>query len=218
VATLVELKRRALRLIGEPEASDLIPVGGARVGADLLLEAICAGLDAILPWVSQSKVATLTGDGERVEFDLPTDLYRIESVYDAKSKEFIPMARMIPRQPWADVTVDMGYLEYPDQHITFSRALSTDGGTIYYSALWTKPTADDSPISAPLIAHTGIVLFATAYCLLSLATQVATIRPYNTRTDSGTPEDNPIKDMADYYQKWFETEMNRHPAKMRGQQ
>lgn len=217
MATLADLKRRVLNLISDIEVAGSNPVAGAQFSATLLLEAVNAGLDAILPWVSKSGVATLTGDGVLTEFSLPTDLYRIEAVWDGLYKNFVPIVKMSPDMQWSDILMDLCCMDYPEGKITFSYALSTSGGKLYYAATWTKPEVDDDDILSPEVTHTAICLFAASYCMLNTATQAAILNAFKQKVDSGTPEDNPAKTMSDYFLRRFEVEMNRHPAKDRGQ-
>lgn len=217
MATLADLKRRVLNLISDIEVANSDPIAGAQFSAALLLEAIDAGLDAILPWVSKSSVATLTGNAVLTEFPLPTDLYRIEAVWDGLYYSFIPIVKMSPGVQWSDSISELTCMDYPEGKITFSYALSTSGGKVYYAATWTKPELDDDDISAPEVTHTAICLFAASYCMLNKANQAAILNAFKTRVDSGSPEDNPAKTMSDYFLRRFELEMNRHPAKDRGQ-
>ena len=111
----------------------------------------------------------------------------------------------------------MDFLEFPEGKITFSKAPSTDGIKLYYAAVWNKPADDTDVIDVPDVYLTAVSLYAAAYSLLNKATSAAQIRQYNTKTDSGTPEQNPSQRQADYLLKWFETEMNRHPVDIKGQ-
>lgn len=216
MATLENLKTQVLRLLGDTmEAGP--PVAGKQYEASLLTEGINAGIDAILPWVPEAKVADLVGDGSTVAFDLPASLYRIEAVWDGLSKIFLEEAQFAPMVDWANSSLsDTTWIEYPQGKITFSRGISSSDAKIYYAGVWDKLSADADVAEPPAITHYAICLFAAGYCLQPKGVAAANIRQYNTKVDSGTPFHNPMNDQTKFMLERFEVEMSRHPAHDKG--
>ena len=218
MSTLADVKLRTLNILGDTKKTDSDPIEGNQYGSTLLLDGACAGADAILAWISKTSVGTLVCDGEETEFDLPADLYRLDGVWDVNSKVFLSMQRVMAGDTWANTSFsDTSFMEWPEGKITFSKAPSTDGIKLYYAAVWGKPDKDTDVIDVPDVYLTAIALYAAAYSLLNKATAASLIRQYNTKTDSGNPEQNPAQRQADYLLKWFESEMNRHPVDLKGQ-
>jgi hypothetical protein len=216
MTTLADLKRQIIHLLGDVEDAGANPVAGKQYSASLLLEGVCAGVDAILPWIPKALEALLTGDGTTQAYALPAGLYRIEAVYDQQANILMPEGMLAAGNAWGSLT-EQRWLEYPGGFITFMKPLASPGARLYYTGMWTKPALDADAIEPPAITHIGIVLFAASYCLLSKASASANIRQYNTKVDSGVPIHNPEAEMSTYFLRRFEAEMNRHPARAKGQ-
>lgn len=188
-----------------------------RVSDDQLDDSIAAGLVAILPWVYKIKADDLEGDGELFDFDLPSDFYRVVSVYDETSGYFIGQARMLPG------TGAGGDLETNNDWIVLNTVLSfanepAGDVKLTYGAYWDIPEADDDELDPPPWTHPLLVLRGASHVLTAEATDTANVRQWNLQVDSGNPLQNPIKEMATYYLDLFMKEMNQHPASYKGQQ
>lgn len=206
--TLNSLRVRILRMLGDPD--------GVTYTNDLLLDAIGAAFDAILPWVPKTAISTITGDGSAVSFALPSDCYQITAIEIQSTGEIIWPAVLSPgvfRGALLSTTND--WIEYPAGFITFSKIPDTDVVyNLYYQAYWTKPTATTlgtTVLQPPDFSMVGVVLYATAYAILPAAVSIAEVRNWLSRQDLGTPEHNPMQKTADYLLKLFAQEMNRHP-------
>jgi hypothetical protein len=211
--TLGELKSIVIRLLADevdPDVTDTVT--GKVTPALLLKDSIRAGLKAILPWAWKSKTATIASATEVLE--LPSDIYRIEGVYDEDGEAYLN--ELVMSAGYARAS-DSGnaWLEYPDGYLTFLTELS-DGGTLYYSAQWAEPTLDEEVIEAPATCIPGIAFYAASYCLLPKALSTGTLGQYKMKVDSGVPTDNPILDMSNAFMKRFELEMSRIAGKSRG--
>jgi hypothetical protein len=216
MTTLAELKRQIIHLLGDVEDAGANPTAGKQYSASLLLEGVCAGLDAILPWVPKAHDTLLSGDGVTQAFALPAGLYRVEAVYDLQASLLVSGGLLTAGNTWGPLA-EQSWMEYPEGYLTFMKPLLSSGARLYYSSLWAKPALDADAIEPPAITHIGIVLFAASYCLLSKASASANIRQYNTKVDSGVPVHNPEAEMSTYFLRRFEAEMNRHPARAKGQ-
>ena len=211
MATLSELRARILRLLDDPE--------GAGYSDDLLLNAISAALDAILPWAPKTSISSITGDGTTKAFPLPTDLYEIEALVDESTGEVLPRSVLAPGLLLGvNSRNNNDWLEYPSGSISFSKAPSNGATyTLYYLAYHSKPTemSNDFTLSTPDFCIIGLALYAEAYALLPAAVGVAEIGSFKTRVDSGTPEHNPFQRAVTFIMEAFTREMNRHPKHQR---
>jgi len=220
MATLADLKKTLIYVLGDQiDNTDPVKLVGKQYkDNDVLVGGINAGIDAILPWVPKASVATLTTDGVVTEFDLPTDLYRIEAVWDATSKSFLSLRGLTPSVTWKDAADPLSYIEYPEGHLSFSYAPAAAGVNVYYGARWTKVVLDTDTITPPVITHYPLVLFAASHATLSKSSLASVTRQYISKTaDAGTPMDNPLLQISTYFRKLFDAEMSRHPARQRGQ-
>ena len=210
---LGELKSIVIRLLSDEVDPDIVTsVTGKTTSAALLRDSIHAGLKAILPWAW--KPQTFVIPATTTVLELPTDLYRVEGVYDDALASYLN--ELVMSAGYAQAS-DSGnaWLEYPDGYLTFLTELE-DGGTLYYSARWAEPTLDDEEIQAPAICTPGIAFYAASYCLLPKALSTGTLGQYKMKVDSGVPTDNPIMDMSNAFMKRFELEMSRIAGKSRG--
>lgn len=207
-----DLKEAVVRLLGDTVVTTDNVLGGRDSKPELLQDAIHAGLLAILPYVWKS--ATYTIPEGSTEIDLPTDLYHVEGIYDEYQQAYLEESILTPGVPVASESGNM-WIEYPEGHIAFLAEV-TDGGTLYYAAYWTAPELDADIMEAPAVSLPGVAFYAASYCLLPRAVSGARIGQYDTRVDSGTPEDNPMMTMANHYMKRFELEMSRISSRTKG--
>lgn len=210
MATLQEIREKVLRILADPD--------GEQFETDLVNDGIVAALDAVLPWQFKRSVTTVEGDGNLVSFNLPTDLYRILTVHDGDSGIYIPKNILSAgRSPGDDLVSNQDWLEYPAGSITFANAPSVDVTmTIYYGAVWSKPTGDNDTLETPEFMNHALAFYAASYTLLNSATASANVRQFNINVDSGTPIMNPMRDMSTYFYERFKIEMSMMPAMERG--
>jgi len=202
------LRDKIYRMLDDPT--------GEGFSEDLLKDGIHAALDAILPWVPMRATVTLavtSGSNGNMEYALPDDCYGIEGVYDIDGVP-IRYARLDPEMYRGDASQEQDWIEYPIGHLLFSKEV-TDDLTVFYVAYWPKPTTSNSYIAVPNHLVTALSLYATAYSLIPGGISSATIRQFNQRVDSGTPEDNPLGTRVEKLLRLFEIEMNRYPPHLR---
>lgn len=220
--TLGEVKTKIIDLIGDTLAVDelygnpILPIRGGQTSASILLSSVEAALDAIASRIWKPSVFEVEGGVS--SFDLPEDLIDIEGVKDLTTGELLPQIALQVGAAYRN-----GWLLYPAKKITFANPLGLSGASIYYSAVWAKPRVDayvleidDVPLDAPIALTTAITFYATSYCLIERANEAAVLRQYNTKVDSGTPIDNPLKEMSDTLLQRFDIEMKRFPQKQKG--
>lgn len=213
MATFADLKKRALLLLKDTEKTENGVVFGEQTSAEILKAATIAALHAVASRVWKPAELTIAKDVTSV--DLPDDFIDVVGVYLADLGAFIPEVGMNSGDKYV-LGSGNAYVMFPDGKITFTNKVGTNGGKLYYSAMWTEPSDDTDEIEAPASTHHPIVLFIVSYVLAANAVASARIRQYNTRVDSGQPDDIPAKTMSEYFLKRFESELARIPVKTRG--
>ena len=212
--TFKQLQGRILRMVGDPN--------GAFYTSEIVMDAINAALDAILPWIPKLGISTITGDGATKTFDLPDDCYEVEAIVAQLTGEALSRVVFAPGVVFSELTsTENLWILAPDNQITFARAIGTDSPyDIRYLKTWSKitdTTQFDSAIEPPDWTVTGLTLYASAQLLIAASLDTSNLRQYNTKVDSGTPEDNPLQQSITYLLKLFHQEMNRHPKYQRAQ-
>jgi hypothetical protein len=207
MTTFADLNSRIRRILGD--------VDGSGYTDELIIDAISAALDAILPWTPKTLVSTITGDGAATTFTLPADVYEIEAIVDEEN-EVLPRAFLSPHQFIGEDSPNYNdWIEYPSGSVRFAKVIDLDDTyTVFYLAHWTKPTTAidfTNVLEAPAQSEMGICLYAAAYALLPAAVSASEIRQFGTKVDSGTPEQNPMQKTAMFLLEFFQKEMNRHP-------
>lgn len=206
---------------------------------ELIFDGLCLALDAIMPWVPNQKVVTLTS-GSGPEIALPDDCYYPEVVVDLEAGLVLERVTLSPGKgrPKAGESKSSAYdwMEYPRGYIHFSvtpetgqvaydeygQPIATSGSgrefSLYYQAYWSKPTSKDDDsfiLPMPSMALNGVLYWTCAHCVIPGAATSAQIRQFNTKVDSGVPTDNALENIAKFLRQLFVEEMNRLP-KYRG--
>lgn len=208
MATYSNLESRVARLLNDEEM--------ARVSAEMVYDGILSGHDAILPWVPKTALVTLTSGSNGFLFALPADCYSVQSVLIVETNVFVPKATLSPRSSWTQgIQTDNNWIDYPMGYLTFSEEIE-EGETIqvFYHAFWTKPSSPPAAafvIEVPTYAHQGMVYYAASQVMMQQATGSGGIRQFNTRVDSGTPEDNPLLVLSQRFLERFYQEMKMMP-------
>jgi len=210
-----DLRDRILRLLGNPDGEGIEP--------EIIVEAIAASHDAILPWVPKLAQTTIVGDGSSVAFDLPSNFYAVEAVIVNATGEILGRSVFTPNAYFGTNTqATNSWILLPTNHISFSKAPGTNVVyNLYYMATWNKPTIgvrDDDVLEPPDHLITAMSFYSTAYLLIPDSMSVSTgIAPYKTKVDSGNPEHNPIERSIMFMLNLFNQEMGRHPKYQRSQ-
>jgi hypothetical protein len=207
MATFEDIKNQVLLVLGEN------PDEEPGYHEDLLLDAVCGSLDAILPRVWKPSTDTITGGA--IQHQLPSDIFEIQAIWDDTLSMFLDPAVLAAGEPSASVSGN-GWYQFPHGHVSFYSELGDNGGTLMYAATWVKPAAESDTIESPAYSHLAMTYYAASYTLLSKATSAAELGAYRTRIDSGTPEHNPVRDISTYFLQRFEMEMERMPTITKG--
>lgn len=209
-----DFSARVLRLLKDPQ--------GNQHGVDLIYDGLVAAQAAILPWVPKMATSVLAIGVDGRLLTLPADLYAIQAVQEVASGVFLPKATMIPKTAQTQGSTLTDWLNYPDGYINiFPEQDEGDTFNLFYIAYWANP--EDSAdtyfeLECPSVCHQALVYYAASHCLIPRAASAAGIRQYNQRVDSGTPEDNPLKDMIEYLRNLFFQEMKLMPPYAKAQQ
>jgi hypothetical protein len=210
MTTYGDIRGKVLRVLGDPT--------GAVYSTDLVYDGVIAAHRAILPWVPKFSEYTYTSSGSS-SFALPSDVYRMEAVKDVGRGMFLPKIQMSPNIVNANLKNNT-WIEYPSGFLSFSDIVESGAQiTIYYQSYWIEPSSGSaSTIEVPLQSHTGLIYYACSHILLQKAVNSASLRQYNTKVDSGVPEDNPLKTMMEVFLNRFYQEMKLMPQFTRATQ
>jgi hypothetical protein len=206
MATVGNLRSRILFLLDDPSAEGYPD--------NVICDAINSAQDAILPWVPKLGITTIVGTGI-TNYILPVDFYEVQSILDANGQS-LNKATLSPDSYHGDSTeASNDWILYPTGYISFSKALvaGTDY-TFYYTARYTEvaiPLSPEAVVEPPGWTSAALSYFAASLLLVPQAVSAATIRQFNTRVDSGTPEQNPMQKSVTFLQSLFLMEMNRNP-------
>jgi hypothetical protein len=226
--TFADAKRKLLRLLEDetvveeitpadplavPPTLAVTQIRGAKYDAELLKDAVHAGLDAVLNRLWKSSKFSITTAGS--EFDAPTDLIEVEAVREVTLNVLLPRLNLTAGGIFTDRSGN-AWTNYPEGKITFANPILASSIEVFYSAAWAKPTLEADVFEVPAIAHTAVLLFSASYCLLSESAGAARLRQYNTRVDSGNPTDNPLENLSTLLLKRYEVEIQRIPQKQKG--
>lgn len=186
---------------------------------DLVYEATCNAIDAILPWIPRAAIATIIADGILDHFALPDDCYSVEAVQDVSSGTFVERDIIAPGKIRNRTGVGnkplFSWLEYPQGELLLSEVLDADSKIrVYYTAYFSRPSSKtdlDFVLNVPRFAIPGMVYFTCAHCLIAGSAASAEVRQWSTKTDSGKPVDNVLENTAKFYRQLFLEEMSRVP-------
>ena len=194
----------------------------ATYSADILQDAVNDALNAFA--ASHTGVASdyiITGDGTTYVFDLPDDMVESENagIYAVEFPEqgFIYEERYWHKVQWPSIersttSTPKAYVLWPVGKISFTQVPGTgDIVTLHYVAYYT--TVDDigDVIAIPRWATEAIKCYVCAVALSAAFAKSGNIRQWNTREDSGTPEDNPLLRLSEHYMERYWQILTQHP-------
>jgi hypothetical protein len=153
----------------------------------------------------------LVPDSETTLFDLPADMIEYDQVYGVKWDT--KWLNTTDTFAGGEHTKELTYYIWPTGQIQFSAAPVTGKTlTLYYSAYYPDLAADDDLVPAPTWSHEAIALYAAARLLETQAAKMALLGNFKQRTESGTPEDNPLLEVSKYYMKQYWSILGQRPA------
>jgi hypothetical protein len=207
MATVGNLRDRILRLVDDPS--------GIGYNDIAIRDALASAQDAILPWIPKLQTSTIVGTGAS-SYLLPTELYEVQSVVDVITGQSLNRATLSPNSYHGDtIEATNDWILYPSGYISFSKELAVGiNYTLYYTARYNElddPLNTLEVIEPPSWTIVALCYYAASILLVPEAVSASTIRQFNTRVDSGTPEHNPMQKSVTFLQNLFIQEMNRNP-------
>jgi len=170
----------------------------------------------------QRIVSPVTVDTGQRAIVVPSDLYRIEKLYDSEYEKW-----------WAPVVYDAGDIRYESDELkrywefggqVFLEAqvpYSSDRLSLYYWAYWpdvTYEVEDDDSITyrqgivyTPKWAELALVHLVAANCMMPLEMEASDINEWRLKVEAGTPLDNPRAQSGLYHLQWYHELLERFP-------
>jgi hypothetical protein len=193
---------------------------GRKYDSDLLMDAVNDALAAFA--ATHTGVLSdfeITGDGLSKTWDLPDDIVDEEGAKVVavhwKQNQWLTALEYWPGESWhsASVTTSsrpLGYVVYGTE-IRFSR-IPSDGQavTVHYVAHYPEVEDDDSAITVPRWAREAIKCYAAAVALEPASVKASNLGQYKDRTESGSPEDNPMYKQAEYFMRRYDYILSKH--------
>lgn len=213
MTTYAELKRHTLLLLDDDVKAGP-PLGGTDYSTTVLDFAVAAAYRAILPKVWKPSADDILAGA--TSHTLPSDVYEVQGILDISNGDFLPSFILSANSGYGAGTTGNRWILYPKGTVTFSNEIGSEGGTLYYAAQWALPTDDTDDIEPPDYAVTALVLYMASHLLLGSAASAGSLAQYKARVDSGTPEDNPLKDLSNLFLKRFDIEMSKLPMMEKG--
>ncbi len=154
----------------------------------------------------------------------PSDLLDLGPVHGLlyyQEKVFIPIERRAGKswfQPGSFPVVNA----LPDYYYVWNRAVCFLSPipvgatlTLSYWAYWPTLTADGDPLVCQIWMEEALQWALLWRCMSKPGVQTSLVRTWNTKQDSGAPEDNPPLVYAEYCRKQYERVLANHPPEDR---
>lgn len=153
---------------------------------------------------------TWQGDDQTTIFVLPTDMIgtpiknALVSHITSTKTDYISPYENQPETTWNYSTTNQRlrkvYWAYPSGCITLGFIpSSSEKLLLQYFRIWDVPKGDDDIMTIPQWLEAPVSYFIAAYAMQGDAVNAANIRQWNRKLDSGTPEDNPVRSMSEWY-------------------
>jgi len=181
-------------------------------------------LDLFALHTADAATASLTLNG-RV-YSLPVDIYDGTPIdqcitvkmigTDLKVKEVIDPVKYTIGM---DSIFGRGFYTFPERtlNLTFDPSFSGTLSIDYYK-YWFAPQVGIDVLTIPKWAVSAVSYLTGAYVISSYALTSASIRQYNTKNDSGNPEQNPIKEQQKWWINTYEELLAKHEPQHRHNQ
>ena len=176
---------------------------------DNILTAVNGALRAFCSHTAFTNIYRATV-GESHSLLLPSDFLEMHGVKAVAKGLLMYHYPAIPD----DAEQALGWYEFPMgtlQLPTYQGAVE-----VYYYAYYPEVTGDpEQNIPIPLWAIRPIIYMTCAYIATPGMISDGRLNQFNTRLDSGTPEDIPLKILIDFLRKQYEIELGKFPPQKR---
>ncbi len=217
--TLEDLRTQVRSVLLDDEIPD--EDGNHKFSDDRLKFAVEWGLEQLANHTALPKMYTFT-DLSSKDYNLPDDLFTADkfdqcsevTLIDGNSVESI--LDPVRYTSNLDRYRSNGYYTYPDNvlHLT---ELPTTYSTlrVRYFAFYPNPIAPTDEITLPRHLKMALSYLVAVHALSGASTASSLIRQWNTKKDSGNPENNVILEQQKQYLKMYTEEMLKHQAQDR---
>lgn len=206
-----QLRRSILKDVGENDDPDSYTYGHS-----VLLDAFTWALREFAAHTAVATSTSFTGDGTTTEFAMPSNLFsplEREALVSLNNGSTVEYLRPLSRDLGATFTlVDDIYQfwEWPVGTLKFFTApLSGVTINVDYFAHWDAPLADTDVISVPQWAFQPLMYLTASIAHLGASSGTASIRQWNQRPDTGTPEHNPLYQNARHFREFYEIALSK---------
>lgn len=210
--TWLTLRTQVRRLLQDNKAT-----GTPRWSNEQLLDCAIWALNSLCAHTALATATSFTCDGETSDFTIPDNLYedivRSGAVYldDGFSVSYInPVPTNRRDRSFSGYYVNGRNILHMIMKPSIGSIL-----TVYYFALYPHPVYENDLILAPMWATAALAYLISAYAVSSYSVKLAGIRQWNTKQDSGNPEQSPVEDMYEVYMEAYERELSRVPLQQR---
>lgn len=180
---------------------------------DSLLDFCWWALDAFAAHTAAVTSVEYTGVTDTTEYALPENQYEsIESAGLVYLRAQSGAKTYLPAYSEPDRTdKDIYFEEIPAGNLVLSSAPSTGQVLcVRYFAYWNRPTTDSDTIDTPIWSHKALAHLIGAYAMTGHGVVSANIGQWDDRTDSGQPENNPLRVQQKWLMEVYEREIFRH--------
>jgi hypothetical protein len=190
---------------------------GTKYSDDVLRDSVGWAL-AVL--ASHTAMATSTSaPATLLAYPLPDNMLEtpdVAGLVTLESGSDIRFLRPVYHAAGITMTSEKGFYCWPREQLNIN-VYPPDGYTmvIRYYAGYNKPSVDNDVLTIPLWAEMIVAYQTAVYALSSKSLKEANLSQFDRKPDSGTPEDNAMRQQQLFWQKMVEQELVRHPRQQR---
>lgn len=173
---------------------------------------------ALDTFCAHTAVATsVTYDATGTTYALPDNQFEsleeaglVYTIDSANTRTYLPPFFLASEAPSL-----ISYEEFPKGTLLLSDTPNDATLVVRYFAYYNHPYADDDTIDVPAWGIPALSFLIGAHAMSSVAVNAGNIRQWNSKTDSGNPEHNPLQSLQRHFLQLYENEINRFPRQER---
>jgi len=189
---------------------------------DMMRDYIGWALDTFCAHTAMATSTSFDCDGTQSVFTLPNNIYepvdQAGVIYLQTDSAQAPATYLVPVYTTAGFNLqsENGFYCWPKNQLNCV-VPPTSGYKLHirYFAYYNHPSADSDTIDAPSWGFMPLSYMTAVHALSNLEAQEASLSRFDTKKDSGTPEDNATRSMQSWWIRLYETEINRHQRQSR---
>lgn len=159
-----------------------------------------------------------------LEYNLPDNILSFEKldvigqVYLLGADNSVEYLDPIRYTPGVSYVTGKGFYTWPDTVLRLN--LTSAPGSEYsvvvnYFAHYDRPYAENDVVGIPRWAEPAFAYLIASHALSGASMKSASIRQFNDKRDSGTPEHNPLRDQQKWFLSMYECEIAKYPPQDR---